>query len=523
MEIRAASSSTTSLKLGATPAWAEAELGVLDGQYAREFFDPKERRFPWPKYLESGFTFLPWRPWQMKAIVILTLSVSGAVLLIACANVAGLLLARATARQREMSVRLALGASRGRLVRQLLTESLVIACLGGALGLLGGIWLGDAVWPRLVVNVLPTGLGDSFDFGLDWRIIRYALVLTGATGVVFGFAPALEATKSSLSSGLKQESMFLGHRLSRSRLRGFLIVTQVAVSLTFLIGTTLMLRRVQTGTVRKYGFETRRVMLLDFPTPAEHPREFQRSFLEEIAAIPGVRSVCLAQVWYARYINYQSMLVDGQRTGRASGIALSRVSPEYFATLGIPIVSGRNFTEADAKTEAPVLIVSESFAKQFWPGRDCLGHRLKISATNAEAEIIGVAKDGVREIRSQYELQSYAGDFYSPLSPATTEKSEVWVRTEGNPYEILPVARRKATALDGTVRFSGRRLSDMAAIWVTPMLFLATVVGVLGALALLLASVGVYGIVAYAHSHTKDAGNRNCAWRWERNDRIFCA
>jgi predicted permease len=488
---------------------AEKELSFLDDQFATEYFDPKERRFPWPKYLESGFTFLPWRPVQMKLIVILILMISGSVLLVACANVTSLLLARATVRQREMSVRLALGASRARLIRQLVTESLILACLGGSLGLVGGIWLGEIVWPGLVANVLPPGLGDSFNFGLDWRLIRYALLLTVATGVAFGLAPAFEATKTSISAALKQERVLLGHRLSRLHLRSFLIIAQIAISLTFLIGTTLMLRRVQTGTIREYGFETKHVLMIDFSTQAKNTSEFQQSLLETIRTTPGVRFAALAQVWYARYIRYQSMLVDGKAPSRAAGLALSRVTPDYFAALGIPITRGRNFTIEEAKAEAPVLIVSESFAKQFWPGEDPLRHHLKISETNAEAEIVGVAKDAVREIRSQYELQPYPGDFYSPLSPSTAEKSEVWVRTSGNPYDIMPVLHREVPSLDSSVRFGGRRLSDMAAIWVRPMVFLATAVGILGALALSLASVGVYGVVSYAAAQrTQEMGIR---------------
>lgn len=497
------------LKPAATRSQAETELGVLDDQFAKVFFDPKERRQPWLQFIESGFTFLPWRPWPMKVIVILTLLVSGAVLLIACANVANLLLARATTRQREMGVRLALGASRGRLVRQLLTESFIIACLGGALGLLAGVWAAGFVWPKLVVDVLPTGLGESFNFGLDWRIIEYALVMVLMTGVVFGLAPALETTRASLGSALKQEGTFLGERMSRSRLRSFLIVAQVAVSLTFLIGTTLMLRLVQTGTVREYGFETRHVLMIDFSTAARRPREFQRSLVERVLAIPGVRSACLAQVWYARDIPYRSMLVDGITPQRESGMALSRVTPKYFETLRIPIIRGRNFTKDEARTEAPVLIVSESFARRFWPGQDPLGHHLKTSPTNVEAEVVGEVKDGVREIRSQYELQPYVGDFYSPLSPDTADKSEVWVRTEGNPYEIVPVLRREVPSLDSSVRFGGRRLSDMAAVWVKPMLFVATTVGILALLALLLASVGVYGVVDFAaRQKTQEIGVR---------------
>ena len=303
--------------------------------------------------------------------------------------------------------------------------------------------------------------------------------------------------------------MFLGQRLSRSRLRSLLIVAQVAVSLAFLIGTTLMLRRVQTGASREYGFETERVLLMDFSTSAQHPGAFQRALVEKTAAIPGVRSASLAQVWYARYVPYKAMRVDGQTPARAAGMAQSKVTPSYFATLGIPFVRGRNFSEEEAKAEAPVVIVSESFARQFWPGRDPTGHRMKIGATNAEAEVIGVVKDGVREIRSQYEMQPYAGDFYAPLSPATTEKSEVWIRTEGNPNEITPMLDRGVSSLDSTVRFGIRRLSDMAIVWVRPMLFLATTVGFLGVLALLLASVGVYGLVAYAaRQKTQEIGIR---------------
>jgi hypothetical protein len=203
------------------------------------------------------------------------------------------------------------------------------------------------------------------------------------------------------------------------------------------------------------------------------------------------------------------MLVDGKAAQRVAGLALSRVTPGYFATLGIPITRGRDFTAEEAKAEAPVMIISESFARRFWPKGDPLGHRLKFSETNVEAEIVGVAKDGVREIRSQYELQPYVGDLYSPLSPATNQKSELWVRTKGNPYGIMPVLRREVPWLDSAVRFNGRCLSDLAAVWVRPMVFLAAAVGFLGVLALMLASVGVYGVVAYAATQrTQEIGIR---------------
>jgi predicted permease len=487
------------LRPGATLDHAKAELGILDRQFGKEYFDPREQEhaFSWAPYLQSGFAFLPWRR-EIALIFTLIMFIVGMVLLIACANLANLLLSRATTRQREMCVRLALGASRFRLVRQLLTENLLIALLGGATGLLLGAWAANIIGPRFVMAVMPSGWATVFDFNLDWRTFGYALALSLVTGVVFGLAPALESTKASLSAGLKQDNAVWGERISRSRVRNFLVVGQVAVSLAFLICTSLILRRVQTGMNQKFNFEIAHVLMLDVSSPSTRPREFQRELADRFRAVPGVKSAALGRVWYAPHRDYKSIRVDGQIPQRTEGITESMVAPEYFSTLEIPIVRGRNFSEEDAKNGSPVVIVSESFASQFWPKQDPLGHHLRLGLTNVEAEVVGVAKDGIRVIRSQYELDAFSGDLYSPLPTDNTNTCELWVRTEGDMATIAPVLRREATLLDKDVRFNIRPLKGMAEQWTGPTMLVAGAVGTLGILALLLATVGVYGVMAYA-------------------------
>jgi macrolide transport system ATP-binding/permease protein len=347
------------LRSGTTLDQAKAELGILDRQFGKEYFVPREQEhaFSWAPYLQSGFAFLPWRR-EIALMFTLIMAIVGMVLLIACANLANLLLSRATTRQREMCVRLALGASRFRLVRQLLTENLLIALLSGATGLLLGAWAANIIGPRFVMAVMPSGWATVFDFNLDWRTFGYALALSLVTGVVFGLAPALESTKASLSAGLKQDNAVWGERISRSRLRNFLVVGQVAVSLAFLICTSLVLRRVQTGMNQKFNFEVAHVLMLDVSSPSTRPRQFQRELAERFRAVPGVKSAALGRVWYAPHRDYKSIRVDGQIPQRTAGITESIVAPEYFSTLEIPIVRGRNFSDEDAKNGSPVVIVS---------------------------------------------------------------------------------------------------------------------------------------------------------------------
>ncbi|MCU1318425.1 MAG: hypothetical protein JWN63_3747 [Candidatus Acidoferrum typicum] len=509
---------------------AQAELGVLAAQLRNSY--PEDERNSSISVV-SGSDNLAALDSETWPVVVAAMTAVALLLLIACANVASLLLARAAARRKEIAVRLALGAGRWRLLCQLLTESLLIALLAGVLGLALAGWMLHLLIVE-IASALPSFWGTiALQISPDVRIFAYTLLVSCMAGIAFGLAPALQASKSDVNSALKEEGSAFGQRLSRSRLRGILIAGQMAACLVLLISSALLLRGSQRALKIDPGYETRRVACLEMYNPANlhysQPRLLQlnRDLIQGIANLPGVHSVAQASrdpIGGIRWVPV-SPLNTGPSIpgggGSASPVAgYSYVTPNYFETLGIPIVRGRNFTPREAEGQSPVLVVSEATARRFWTGEDPIGKHLKIGSEKgtmsfpgekdpfvASSEVVGVARD-VRSMDLRKIDESYV---YLPLSQTHQWTRTLLARTDGDPTPLLPAIGREVRRVDANLPVIGAPLYTMVSMnpfFVVSRIggLLASIVGVLG---LLLACTGVYGMVSYSVAQrTREIGIR---------------
>jgi predicted permease len=435
----------------------------------------------------------------------IVLAAVGLVLLIACANVANLLLARASARQKEITIRRSIGGSRWRIVRQLLTESLLIAFLGGLLGSVLVFWsLGGIA--RYLLSHLPHDAPQlMWDVRPDAHVWAYALLLTAITGIVFGLAPALHATRQDLSSALKGDtSTFFGKNASGgpagSRLRSTLVGVQAAVCMVLLIAAGLLMRGLYSTQTVDPGFDMKGVLQARFDLSsaqgydAQRAQTFQREFIARTKALPGVDGVEQARV---APLGDQFLGMEFTPSGQSESrtVEFNVVSPGYFALLQMPIVRGRTFSEAETKADAGVCVITESTARQLWPGLDAIGQTLRDEDKKVN-QIVGV----VRDSQSSHLGHSDGLFVYTPAGPKEQRTAQLLVHTANNDAATIKSIREVARDLDPDLIVDVTKLEDNMELWRTPSRIVAALSSVLGALALLLAAIGLYGVVSYGVS-----------------------
>jgi putative ABC transport system permease protein len=447
-----------------------------------------------------------------SALAIMLMVLVGLVLLIACANVANLMLARARSRSREIAIRLAIGAGRARLIRQLLIESLVLAFLGGALGL-GFGYLGIRFMSTIP---MPTDLPVVIAVQLDHRVLLFSLFAAIASALAFGLVPAWQAGKTDLVNTLKSAGLTSSAR-RRTIGRSTLVVAQVAFSMVLLVAASMMLDGFSKALALNPGFRTDHVMLMEFDTAfvrytSEQSREFYRNLTDRARALPGVTSVALAQsVPMAPNQSSLSVIPDDYQfpKGQENAAILGEPADEhYFDTMRIPILRGRAFAATDKADSRRVAIVNQAFVEKYWPHQDAIGKRFRLKDRNGALwEVVGVAKTG----RYLFISEPPFPYVYLPFAQQPSTAMTLFVETTGNPADVAAPLRQIVRSLDANLPiFNARTLSDFYQKRAISLpLIILQLVSTMGLLGLSLALIGLYGLIAYSVSRrTQEIGIR---------------
>ena len=447
-------------------------------------------------------------------VMTVLMTVVSLVLLVACANVANMLLARAVNRRKETAVRLALGAGRWRIVRQMLTESVLLSFVGGVVGLLLASWS-----TSLFLNLLPQSLGENSiapDVSPDARVFVYTFLLSVVTGIVFGLVPALQTSKPDVVAALKDETLMFGAGRRKFTFRNLLVVTQIAVSLLLLITAGLFIRSLRNTQHADPGFALDKALMMSFDlglayyNPARG-KVFEEQLLERVRALPQVRAASLAEfVPLGGGGSKSGLYVEGEPTpdrfDEDSLLSHNRVGLDYFRAIGIPFVRGRDFNDRDTTSSPGVIIVNETLARRLAPDGNAVGKRLRMDSQGDYFEVVGVVRD--IKYRRLAEKPLFFG--YRPLSQDYRSAMTLHVRTTADPLAAINQVRAEVRALDSDLPLTNvETMQEHMRLPLAPAKLLALLSSALGVLALLLAAIGLYGVMSYiVGSRTHELGIR---------------
>jgi predicted permease len=487
------------LRPGVTIAQAQAEFTTIAGHLAQEYPNPN---------VGNGVGVYVAPVWKahygvqdfLRSVLAFLMIVAALVLLIACVNVANLLLARASARAKEMAVRAALGAGRGRLIRQLLVESLLLAAAGGAGGIVVALWGANLLSLFMPPAHLPIGIGVE----VDGTVLMFTLILSGATGLVFGLAPAWRTSRANLNESLKSATRATGASASGHRLRDVLVVSEMILATVLLVAAGLLLRSLRKAEQVGAGYNTNQVTLAAFDLRAsgysdDRAVDYYDRLLERIRSYPGVESASLERfvpLWFTGR-SYSTTRVEAYtaKPNEDMGIDLNIVGPDYFKVVQIPLVSGRDFSEQDRAGAPKVVIINQSMANRFWPGQDATGHRVHIWSD--WRTVVGVVRD-IKYHRMNEPPESF---IYLPELQADGTDANILVRSQLPPAAIIGAVRGAARSLDSKVQpLETDTLDELLEQSMFANRTAASLASVLGILGTLLAALGIYGVLSYSVS-----------------------